>query len=557
MLRLLTLRREQQILDQDLPTDRAFRPFKSDQLLVDEIVQNDFKLQELIVVKEWLQLICDDFETCEQKHSHLQSTIDNIVVRKRDKQLGVYMDSKVDIVTELDPDATNRQNKILLADDLDYEQQLNKTIFNFIRRNKMMEAIEFCQATQQYYKAATLLGGQLHFDPIDATVPTEEFDNTNVEMMDDGIKEQIGNQNKSLWKAVCLQLATDNRIDHYERAVYGALAGDLTSVLPVCKSWEDHLWAYFNGIIEYRIQKHLYKLSTQTLAKATAFELPVVDLNEHQVFERLLSDESLKYDGNEFYHLIQKHSILNDYGSLFTNCRKVIESSLSRLDQNFSLRFICHLILLWRNLGLDENEQDTEIILLKYIEYLVESKNGDLIPMFYEPLPRPIQTQGYATFLSNLTDDKTKYYNLGKSFHLNMMDICVETVIIITRDLLSAETTIDDCNNITFAAVDRQLTNEELNIISSLDWFTFEETQIRNLFEYSNKLLRKFLILGKLNCVKWIMDHYSLTSSEIDQGDWMVDPAFQTEQSDYFSLITCFELNSKWKELQSRKPKQE
>ena len=66
---MLTLRREQQILDQDLPTDRAFRPFKSDQLLVDEIVQNDFKLQELIVVKEWLQLICDDFETCEQKHS--------------------------------------------------------------------------------------------------------------------------------------------------------------------------------------------------------------------------------------------------------------------------------------------------------------------------------------------------------------------------------------------------------------------------------------------------------------------------------------------------------
>ncbi len=45
---------------------------------------------------------------------------------------------------------------------------------------------------------------------------------------------------------------SQNKLHPYERALYGSLAGDLASVLPVCKSWDDHLWAHLNAMIENR-----------------------------------------------------------------------------------------------------------------------------------------------------------------------------------------------------------------------------------------------------------------------------------------------------------------
>lgn len=44
-------------------------------------------------------------------------------------------------------------------------------------------------------------------------------------------------------------------LDEYERALYGALCGDISSVLPVCETWQDQLWAYFNALVQARVEK--------------------------------------------------------------------------------------------------------------------------------------------------------------------------------------------------------------------------------------------------------------------------------------------------------------
>jgi nuclear pore complex protein Nup107 len=46
-------------------------------------------------------------------------------------------------------------------------------------------------------------------------------------------------------------------VSKYERALYGALSGDLQSVLPACETWEDQLWAHINHLLETRIDAHL------------------------------------------------------------------------------------------------------------------------------------------------------------------------------------------------------------------------------------------------------------------------------------------------------------
>jgi nuclear pore complex protein Nup107 len=46
-------------------------------------------------------------------------------------------------------------------------------------------------------------------------------------------------------------------VSKYERALYGALSGDLQSVLPACETWEDQLWAHVNHLLETRIDAHI------------------------------------------------------------------------------------------------------------------------------------------------------------------------------------------------------------------------------------------------------------------------------------------------------------
>lgn len=50
---------------------------------------------------------------------------------------------------------------------------------------------------------------------------------------------------------------SQNTVDPYERALYGALSGDVTSVLPVCSSWEDVVWAHLNALFESHVEAGL------------------------------------------------------------------------------------------------------------------------------------------------------------------------------------------------------------------------------------------------------------------------------------------------------------
>ena len=59
---------------------------------------------------------------------------------------------------------------------------------------------------------------------------------------------------RALWKWTCLQASESAATasgaagqgggTRYEAAVYGALSGNVSAVLPVCGSWEDACWAY-------------------------------------------------------------------------------------------------------------------------------------------------------------------------------------------------------------------------------------------------------------------------------------------------------------------------
>jgi nuclear pore complex protein Nup107 len=71
-------------------------------------------------------------------------------------------------------------------------------------------------------------------------------------LTEDIVDVEAGNRTRALWKRIGRAAATNTRLPLYERALYGLLTGYLPAVLPVCRTWEDHLWARLTCRIESR-----------------------------------------------------------------------------------------------------------------------------------------------------------------------------------------------------------------------------------------------------------------------------------------------------------------
>lgn len=133
------------------------------------------------------------------------------------------------IVSELDPDATLRQARGLMSEDEENERKLLKQVFTYLRIGDIKGAQQVCRDSNNYWRAASLKGH----------------------------KENV------LWRKMCFHMARQPQTDRYERAVYGVVCGDLDSVVPVCQSWEDQMWAHFNAIYTWKLEEVLLPLIDQ------------------------------------------------------------------------------------------------------------------------------------------------------------------------------------------------------------------------------------------------------------------------------------------------------
>ncbi|KAJ1649348.1 Nucleoporin nup84, partial [Dispira simplex] len=176
-------------------------------------------------------------------------------------------------VTSLDPDAPHREHKKLHSGDEAFERGLVQTLFQFVRRGRLQEAIDLCYDNGMAWRAASMRGGLFYRDPLlevglgnrDAVVPEDsdsESDN-NMSHADTYDQEVIGSLDRTRWKQACLMLSQDTRLDKTERAMYAALIGALENLLPVCETWEDYLWAYYTAIMENRVDQYLEHRSRQ------------------------------------------------------------------------------------------------------------------------------------------------------------------------------------------------------------------------------------------------------------------------------------------------------
>ncbi|KAJ1972649.1 Nucleoporin nup84, partial [Dimargaris verticillata] len=160
--------------------------------------------------------------------------------------------------TTLDPDAPLRETKSLHPEDASFEHELVRTLFQYIRRGRLVEAMELCAKCGMAWRAASIRGGLFFQDScLDGGDQSDADDNGN------GAISLGGTLNRALWKETCVRLAQDPSLDVVERAMYAALSGTLTHILPVCETWEDYVWAHYTAMIEHKVEAFLSTHSRQ------------------------------------------------------------------------------------------------------------------------------------------------------------------------------------------------------------------------------------------------------------------------------------------------------
>jgi nuclear pore complex protein Nup107 len=305
----------------------------------------------------------------------------------------------------------------LELEDAVYEKALNKTLFEYVRAGQLDSAIDLARQADRSWRAASLRGASLYWRP-----------GLNDDMEE--IKSTMGNRNRTLWKAVCRSLCSKTTVDEYERGLYGALSGDLKSVLAVSTSWESQLWAYTNARLEALIDDKLDKsglwwgqdagthfgipsnIKEQGAVRLNELSIPNVlhDLGEQSqlkdVFLNLSQSNhhSIQTQAEHPFRIVQRAVILSDVPRLleYIDSRlPVIKADSSPRQYARIVRFFAHLTLYLRLLNWDPMPDLVvcNSILKAYVQILEGLGEDDLVALYASSLEAESATESYAHYL--------------------------------------------------------------------------------------------------------------------------------------------------------------
>lgn len=450
-------------------------PTRQSQLIVDWLEKNQQDKLEDKIDTENLQ-----FHSTSVYWEHTHHDLMQIKLGSKDPSLAA------NLVTEIDPDASIRQQRTLSVLDQQDEEQLLHYVFLFLRAGKFEEAKRLCIQQGHSWRAATMDGWHLWHDP-------------NFSSESEDIEPAEGNPYRDLWKINCWEMANEKSCSLNEKAIYAVLSGNLNQILPVCSKWEDCLWAHFKVLIDIQVEQ---ELRLHPRAERTPEELPEGywkqangnQLSPEEIFNQLESHASvdIRRQCFETFHVFQKYLILGDVDGLLSSFKEYLGSSNVHL-----IRFMAHLVLFFRTIGAHTEEDICIEVLIRYIEVLIETKQFDLVALYTTQLPPNTQVKIYAKFLqeSEVKDDKDKYLQLAEEAGLDIGQI-TKTVVENIRE--KEDESVYDLENAS------SLSNIEHQKIAAVEWLTYDISQRAEAVKQANAITRSFLAAKKLEAAQQV-----------------------------------------------------
>lgn len=379
--------------------DHEIHQFSSSRALEANLYMTDASAAETKIVLDWLQ---DGYTQPEEKFEIRGNrwfyTREDIKARERLGKSANADDSQ--IVSALDPDAPIRQGKRLQEQDEEFERNLMKAMFHSIRGGNFSEAADIARQSGNHWRAASIQGCIEYSNPL----------------IDHGSATQAaeGNINKPLWKHMCFALARQPGINLFEKAMYGALCGDLLSLLPVCRSWEDRVWANFNAMNQAHVQAYLKSLKRLELNQDFTMD-DTSHLTPATILNGLLhnENENTRIEAFSPFRVIQARLITNQVDELLHDMHRQLISVQKGGDPTAAtsphvIRFVTHLILVLRRLGQELPDKASVAIIQAYVELLISVEQGDAIALYAAQLPMEAAVESLARYLVNVEDEEER-----------------------------------------------------------------------------------------------------------------------------------------------------
>ncbi|XP_015239400.1 PREDICTED: nuclear pore complex protein Nup107 [Cyprinodon variegatus] len=496
--------RVQLALEEDMMTDIVV-PSESEKVVVEQLFQRDAIIRQSQLVVDWLESIAKDqignfSDNIEYyaKNVCWENTLHALKMRRKSGS-----NFLVPLVTELDPDAPLRQQRPLADLDREDDARLLKNLFTLIRAGMTDEAQRLCKRCGQAWRAATLEGWKLYHDPNMTSGSSE-------------LQPVEGNPHRGIWKACCWRMAEEEQLNRYERAIYASLSGNIKPILAVCESWEDCVWAYFKVMVDSLVEK---ELMSSGMAHQELETLPREYLEANwtmeNVFEELQASESKRVldEIKEHHHVIQKFVILGDLDGLMDEFSDWLTAS-KPLPFHL-LRFMTHLVLFFRSLGLALKEEVCVDVLKAYISLLIRDQQTHLVASYVGQLPAELATTQYAAFLETVSQPELRPQCLHLATEAGL------DVSAITKLVVETVRGRDDADFTHHSqTLETGTTKEDQKKIDVIDWLLFDPAHRSEALKQSNAIMRRFLALQKHDAAKAVFSKVPEDSMSEIYSQW-------------------------------------
>ncbi|XP_065155579.1 nuclear pore complex protein Nup107 isoform X2 [Atheta coriaria] len=446
-------------------------------------------IRECQLVVDWLECNAAQKDDGILHFSDCSMGWENTLHQLKSKDTIVF-EATHNIVNNMDPDSQYYQKLPLHDIDMEDEKKLCYKVFHQVRCGKLDDAQKLCAQSGHYWRSALLEGWKLYHNPNLDDQFSREYDEGFAEEspMDDESDDKPveGNENRDLWKVTAWNYSNNPSLDTYEKAAVAAFCGNLKSLINVCKTWEDYLWAHMKVMIDIKVESEVRENVTKNYKDMpNTYWEQRMSINEIFAALEASKTKTVQRESLLLDHIIQKFIILEEYNNLLDAIADWI------LDPNIStqfLRFVSHLLLFLEQIDQVNNREITEKVIEEYLKRLIHDKQTQLVAFYVSKLTETTQIHIYSTYLESIVD------NEARKEALQYAEDCGLNVAAITKQIVE---NIRGRHDSPIEMENMSVTKSDEFKINSLDWLLFYNKQLAELVHQTNALVFQFLLMQK------------------------------------------------------------
>lgn len=468
-------------------------------------------------------------------------TRERIKAEKRRKEVDTFLESATlrttentePLVTQLDPDAPTRQDRSIEKQDDYYDRALWLACFAMVRRGmKWSEIRTWCEEHKEGWRAVSF-----------GMAVDKQESKTGL----------AGPQAGILWRQMCLAAARHSGYDVYQRAVYGLLAGDIKSVDPACRSFDDLVYARYNALLIRSFEDYFQKSFTNRFSTALNQKFPALnstlteeelELHPFEYIYKIANNPICAKEMSDPIKVIQASLIGDDFQRLITHLGIIVayRANLEKpsrllpalaeypfqqryecIAEDFdAIRLVVHILAIYEYAGYEFppaiRDGVIENVIVAYIDFLRLQRKIDIIPTYAGLLEEDRRHITLGIILADITDrqEQETLVNLIVKQEVNMARIVTEQYNyaaslmgflddgwkpIQSFDILEPS---DDPRWPGYRIKpdilqETDLTADEERLVRSVEWFNYVESQWKETFYGLSFAMRVFLLGGMAN----------------------------------------------------------